>query len=100
VLVIHTSYLEQQYMVEMVDARRNGDNSEQRYDLFSGLLDAAQDELGSEGALSDEELFGGYSTLRSFAVLRKLSYPSSQETCLSFTLLDMRCDLLFPAVLC
>ena len=57
-------------MVEMVEARRNGNNSEQRYDLFSGLLDAAQDELDSEGALSDEELFGGYSTLRSFTVLR------------------------------
>ena len=87
-------------MAEMVEARRNGDKSEQHYDLFSGLLDAAQDELDGEGALSDEELFGGYSTLRSSAVLRRLSYPSSQETCLSFFLPDMRCDPLFPAVLC
>ena len=87
-------------MVEMVEARRNGDKPEQRYDLFSGLLDATQDELDSEGALSDEELFGGYSTLRSFTVLRKLSYPPFQETCLSFILLDTRCDLVFPAVLC
>jgi hypothetical protein len=87
-------------MVEMVDARRNGDKSEQHYDLFSGLLDAAQDELDGEGALSDEELFGGYSTLRSSAVLRELSYPSIQETCLYFFLLDTRCDLHFPVELC
>jgi hypothetical protein len=60
--VVHTSYLEQQYMVEMVEARKNLDKVEQRYDLFSGLLDAAQDESGSEAALGDDELIGGYST--------------------------------------
>ena len=87
-------------MVEMVEARRNADKVEQRYDLFSGLLDAAQDEPGSEAALSDEELIGGYSTSRSFGTSWKASYPSSQETCLSFFLLDMRWDLLLlPAVL-
>ena len=58
--VIHPSYLEQQYMLEMVEARRDGDKVEERYDLFSGLLDATQDEPGSEMALSNEELFGGY----------------------------------------
>ena len=40
-------------MLEMVAARRDGDKAEERYDLFSGLLDAAQDE-----ALSDDELIG------------------------------------------
>ena len=47
-------------MLEMVEARRNGDRVEQRYDLFSGLLDAAQDELDNEAMLSEEELVGEY----------------------------------------
>jgi hypothetical protein len=60
--VIHTSYLEQQYMLEMVKARKDADKVEERYDLFSGFLDAAQDEPGSEeAALSDDELIGWYS---------------------------------------
>jgi hypothetical protein len=48
-------------MVEMVEARKNADKTEERYDLFSGLLDAAQDESGNEVALSDDELIGWYS---------------------------------------
>ncbi|KAH9962832.1 cytochrome P450 [Russula dissimulans] len=32
-----------QYMLEMVEARRDVDKAEQRYDLLSGLLDATQD---------------------------------------------------------
>jgi hypothetical protein len=52
---------EQQYMLEMVEARRNVDKAEQRYGLFSGLLDAAQNKTGTEEALTDEELIGGYS---------------------------------------
>ena len=43
-------------MLEMVEARRNGsaDNEEERHDLFSGLLEAAD-----EGeVLNDEELLG------------------------------------------
>jgi hypothetical protein len=51
-------------MLEMVEARRNSDNVEQRHDLFNGLLDAAQDELDDGAALSDEELIGGYSMSR------------------------------------
>ena len=47
-------------MREMVETRKDGDKVEERYDLFSGLLDAAQDEPGSEAALSDDELIGGY----------------------------------------
>jgi len=57
-------------MLEMVEARRNVDKGEQRYDLFSGLLDATQNELNSEATLSDEELIGGLS--RSFIILVKL----------------------------
>ncbi len=52
-------------MLEMVEARKNADEGEQRYDLFSGLLDAAQNELDSEATLSDEELIGGHSISRS-----------------------------------
>jgi hypothetical protein len=50
-------------MLEMVEARRNADKVEERYDLFSGLLDAAQDESGGEVALSDDELIGSYPAL-------------------------------------
>jgi hypothetical protein len=45
-------------MLEMVEARRNADEVEQRHDLFSGLLDAAQDEPDDGVALSEEELTG------------------------------------------
>ena len=46
-----------------MEARKNGDKVEQHYDLFSGLLDAAQDAVGSEAALNDDELIGEYLTL-------------------------------------
>jgi hypothetical protein len=51
-------------MREMVQARRSADKVEERHDLFSGLLDAAQGELASEAAISDDELIGGYPTSR------------------------------------
>ncbi len=43
-------------MLEMVEARRNGsaDKEEQRHDLFSGLLEAADD----GEVLKDDELLG------------------------------------------
>lgn len=45
-------------MQEMVEARRNVDKVEERYDLFSGLLDAAQDEPDDEAAITEEEVIG------------------------------------------
>lgn len=54
----HNKYLEQQYLLEMVESRRNVDKAQERYDLFSGLLDAARDEPDCEAALTDEELIG------------------------------------------
>ena len=102
VCVVYTLYVEQQYILEMVESRRNGDKVEQRYDLFSGLLDAAQGEQGSEAVLNDDEFMGGCSTSGSFGIRGKLeaSYPPFQETCLYFLLLDMRCDILpFPKIL-
>ncbi len=53
----------------MVEARRNADKVEERYDLFSGLLDAAQNEPDAEAMLSDEELIGGYSNSQSFSII-------------------------------
>jgi hypothetical protein len=58
-------------MLEMVEARKHADKGEQRYDLFSGLLDAAQNKLDSEVTLSDEELIGGHSISRQFSILGK-----------------------------
>ena len=51
-------------MLEMVKARENDGQIEERYDLFSGLLDAAQDETDNGVGLSDEELIGRYLTLQ------------------------------------
>ena len=83
--VIHASYLEQQYMLEMVEARRNGDKVEERYDLFSGLLDAEQDESGNGAGLSDDELIGLYLTLQSFSILgKRLTLPFRKHVRLSF----------------
>jgi hypothetical protein len=78
-------------MVEMVEARRNADKVE-RYDLFSGLLDMAQDEQGSEGALSNEELIGGYidvtvtsGSFSCFSILgKRLIRPFRKHVYLSF----------------
>jgi hypothetical protein len=57
---VHISSLphEQQYMLEMVEARRNSDKVEQHHDLFSGLLEAAQDEPDNGTTLNEEELIG------------------------------------------
>jgi hypothetical protein len=72
-------------MLEMVEARRNGDKVEGRYDLFSGLLDAAQDEPDNGAGLSDEELIGWYSTLQKFGILgKRLTLPPRKHVHLSY----------------
>ena len=45
-------------MIEMVNARRNAETKEERYDLFSGLLDAADGDLSGAAAITEEELIG------------------------------------------
>jgi hypothetical protein len=45
-------------MVEMVAARRNAETKEEHYDLFSGLLDAAQGDLDGAIAITEQELIG------------------------------------------
>ena len=54
-------------MLEMVEARRNADKEEQRHDLFSGLLEEADD----GEVLNNEELFGGSFTSQSSGILEK-----------------------------
>jgi hypothetical protein len=72
-------------MLEMVEARRNGDEVEERYDLFSGLLDAAQDEPDNGAGLNDEELIGWYSTLQLFGILgKRLTLPPRKHVRLSY----------------
>ena len=60
-------------MLEMVEARRNTDKVEQHHDLFSGLLDAAQDEPDNGVALSEEELIGKYSINQLESVLTAIT---------------------------
>ncbi|EIN08462.1 cytochrome P450 [Punctularia strigosozonata HHB-11173 SS5] len=49
----------EQYMSEMISARRTAEKKEERYDLFSSLLDASDDVAAdSANTLSDSELRG------------------------------------------
>jgi cytochrome P450 len=49
----------QSYLLEMIRDRRSGEKKEERYDLFSSLLDAnSQDCCCDQPALSDRELIG------------------------------------------
>jgi hypothetical protein len=50
--------VEQKYMLEMVGACRNAGKIEEHYDLFSGLLDVALDELDDQAAITAEEIIG------------------------------------------
>ncbi|TFK49124.1 cytochrome P450 [Heliocybe sulcata] len=47
-----------EYMLEMIRARRTAEKKEERYDLFSSLLDASEDDSDGEAKLADEELLG------------------------------------------
>ena len=42
----------------MIYARRHADVKEERYDMFSGLLHAAQGDLDGSQAITEQELFG------------------------------------------
>ena len=45
-------------MLEMIRTRRESEKKEERYDLFSSLLDANEDEEDSAAKLSDDALLG------------------------------------------
>ena len=48
----------------MVHARRNAETNEERYDLFSGLLDAVDGDLNGSAAITEDELIGKCSSYR------------------------------------
>ncbi|EPS98786.1 hypothetical protein FOMPIDRAFT_1037349 [Fomitopsis schrenkii] len=48
----------ERYMRQMIDARKGVEKKEERYDLFSSLLDANEEESDSAAKLSDDELMG------------------------------------------
>ncbi|OBZ67576.1 hypothetical protein A0H81_12405 [Grifola frondosa] len=48
----------ERYMAEMVQARKTAEKKEERYDLFSSLLDANEEESEGQMKLSDSELIG------------------------------------------
>ncbi|KAI0298659.1 cytochrome P450 [Multifurca ochricompacta] len=76
-----------QYMIELVDARRNAKEKEERYDLFSGLVDAARDEQGDGAAISDEELLGNV-----FIFLLAGHETAAHTLCFTFALLALHPD--------
>ena len=45
-------------MLDMIKLRRSGEDHEERSDLFSMLLNAAEDDLDGEPQLTDRELMG------------------------------------------
>lgn len=45
-------------MLEMVHKRKKAEKKEERYDLFSSLLDASEDEADGQAKLTDRELLG------------------------------------------
>ncbi|KAH9941623.1 cytochrome P450 [Epithele typhae] len=78
------------YLAEMVEARRAAKTKEERYDLFSNLLDANEDELDSAAKLTDEKLVGnvflflvaGYETTAhtlAYALILLALNPEEQE---------------------
>lgn len=54
-----TDAILQQYMLEMINARKTAEKKEERYDLFSSLLDASDGEDGS-AKLTNQELLGKF----------------------------------------
>ena len=53
-----TGTLLQKYMQEMIHSRKNTEKKQERYDLFSSLLDANEDEIDGHTRMSDSELMG------------------------------------------
>ncbi|KAH9074295.1 cytochrome P450 [Lactarius deliciosus] len=76
-----------QYMVEMVDDRRSAETKEERYDLFSGLLDAAHDDPDGGVAITEQELIGN-----TFAFLLAGHETTAHTLCFAFALLALYPD--------
>ncbi|KAH9998646.1 cytochrome P450, partial [Russula vinacea] len=85
---VNLAFMEiKQYMLEMVEARRNADTVEQRHDLFNGLLDAVGDKLDNGAALSDDELIGNM-----FIFLIAGHETTAHTLCFAFGLLALYPD--------
>jgi len=86
---VNLAFLElKQYMLEMVEARRDVDKAEQRYDLLSGLLDATQDASDNGAILSDDELIGNM-----YIFLFAGHETTGHTLCFSFALLALHPDV-------
>ena len=72
-------------MQELIQNRRSEASKSERYDLFSLLLDANQQETENNMKLSDSELMGTPNELREIAITHVL-----QETSTCFCSLVMR----------
>ncbi|KAF9803586.1 hypothetical protein IEO21_09638 [Rhodonia placenta] len=74
-----TAYTElERYMIEMIEERRSSEKKEQRYDLFTSLLVASEEESDGITKLSDSEVMG------SFACFPRASLQTTAHT-LAFT---------------
>ncbi|KIP05980.1 hypothetical protein PHLGIDRAFT_119388 [Phlebiopsis gigantea 11061_1 CR5-6] len=76
----------EQYMREMIHARRTAEKKEERYDLFSSLLEASEDELDGTGSvkLTDQELLGNI-----FIFLLAGHETTAHTLCFAFGLLAL-----------
>jgi len=80
-------------MVEMVDARRSAVTTQERRDLYSGLLDAAHDDPDDSVAITEQELIGKCKLSYRTALMKKVaqgSHSLCQAICSSHSSLDMR----------
>ena len=59
-------------MVEMVAARRSAETREERRDLFSGLLEAADNDLDISEAITEPELLCQYQSWYLIALMNKI----------------------------
>ncbi|TFY55986.1 hypothetical protein EVG20_g9110 [Dentipellis fragilis] len=72
------------YMLEMISSRRNAGKKEERYDLFSSLLDASEDTSDGDAKLSDSELVGNI-----FIFLVAGHETTAHTLCFTFALLAL-----------
>ncbi|KAA1472086.1 cytochrome P450 [Dentipellis sp. KUC8613] len=72
------------YMLEMISNRRNAGKKEERYDLFSSLLDASEDTSDGDAKLSDSELVGNI-----FIFLVAGHETTAHTLCFTFALLAL-----------
>lgn len=57
-IILNCASIAQKYMLEMIAARRSSEKKEERFDLFTGLLDASDQDADGSAKLTDMELLG------------------------------------------